>query len=170
MRFFLLPCSLLEGGLAAAAVLISFGALLGKLNPFQLLVMAVVESAVFVLVSHVGYSVLGVLDVGGSIFIHAFGAYFGLGASVVLNRMAPDRRAPWPASSQSSTVTSDVFSLLGTVILWVLWPSFNAVLAADEASFNRVVVNTHLSLVASTVATFVTSSFLGRSVEYRASH
>lgn len=54
----------LEGGLAAAAVLISFGAVLGKLNPFQLLVMGLVEGALFVFNAHLGYKVLGAIDVG----------------------------------------------------------------------------------------------------------
>ena len=36
--------SILEGGLAAASVLISFGAVIGKFNPFQLLLLALVES------------------------------------------------------------------------------------------------------------------------------
>ena len=56
----------LEGGLASAAVLISFGAVLGKLNPFQLLVMGLVEGALFVFNSHLGYKVLGAIDVGKS--------------------------------------------------------------------------------------------------------
>ena len=56
--------SILDGGFAAAAVLISLGGVLGKLNPFQLLVMSIIEAAMFVLNSYVGYSVLGVIDVG----------------------------------------------------------------------------------------------------------
>jgi len=56
--------SILDGGFAAAAVLISLGGVLGKLNPFQLLVMAIIEAAMFVLNSHVGYAILGVIDVG----------------------------------------------------------------------------------------------------------
>ena len=52
----------------------------GKYNPFQLLVLALVESGLFVVNSHIGYSLLGVLDIGGAIFIHAFGAFFGLAA------------------------------------------------------------------------------------------
>ena len=55
---------LLTGGLAAAAVLISFGAVLGKLNPFQLLVFALIETTVFILNEHLGYKIMGVLDVG----------------------------------------------------------------------------------------------------------
>ena len=53
-----------EGGLAAAAVLISLGALLGKLNPFQILMLSVIEAPIFVLNSHLGYTILGVADVG----------------------------------------------------------------------------------------------------------
>ena len=55
---------ILEGGLCAAAVLISFGAVLGKLNTFQLLVMSLIETILFVLNSYIGYTVLGVIDVG----------------------------------------------------------------------------------------------------------
>ncbi len=56
--------SLLEAGLSAAAILVSLGAVLGRVNPFQTLLLAVAEAAVFVLNSHVGYNVMGVIDVG----------------------------------------------------------------------------------------------------------
>ena len=56
--------------------------------------------------------------------------------------------------------TSDLLSLLGTVILWVFWPSFNALLASGAAQ-HRAVINTYLSLMASTVTTFVVSGMLG---------
>jgi hypothetical protein len=42
---------------------------LGKLNPFQLLVMAIIESGIFVLNSYLGYRVLGTLDVGMLSFV-----------------------------------------------------------------------------------------------------
>ena len=56
--------------------------------------------------------------------------------------------------------TSDLLSLLGTVILWVFWPSFNALLASGAAR-HRAVINTYLSLMSSTVTTFVVSGILG---------
>ena len=55
---------ILEGGFAAAAVLISLGAVLGKFNPLQILLMALIETPVFVLNSYIGYTVLGVTDIG----------------------------------------------------------------------------------------------------------
>ena len=54
----------MEAGLTSAAVLISFGALLGKLNPIQTLIMTIIESAIFVANAYLGYGVLGCLDVG----------------------------------------------------------------------------------------------------------
>jgi len=55
---------ILEGGFASAAVLISSGAVLGKLNPFQILIMTLIEAPVFVMNSYLGYTILGVADVG----------------------------------------------------------------------------------------------------------
>ena len=55
----------IEGGVAAAAVLISFGAVLGKVNPLQLLFMGLIETIFVVLNLHIGYHVLGIADVGG---------------------------------------------------------------------------------------------------------
>ena len=50
--------------MTSAACLISFGALLGKLNPFQTLIMALIESTIFVANAYLGYKVLGTLDIG----------------------------------------------------------------------------------------------------------
>ena len=50
--------------MASAAVLISLGALLGKLNPFQILMLSIIEAPIFVLNSYLGYTILGVADVG----------------------------------------------------------------------------------------------------------
>ena len=54
----------LEGGLASAAVLITLGAVLGKLNPFQVLLLSLIEAPLFGLISYLGYTILGVVDVG----------------------------------------------------------------------------------------------------------
>ena len=56
----------IEGGFASAAVLISLGAVLGKLNPFQILIMTLIEVPFFVINAYLGYTILGVADVGKS--------------------------------------------------------------------------------------------------------
>ena len=55
---------MLEGGLCAATVLVTFGVLIGKVNPLQLLVLGLIETVLFVINCHVGYSVLGAIDAG----------------------------------------------------------------------------------------------------------
>ena len=75
---------IIEAGLIGGAVLISFGVIIGKVNPLQLLFMALLESIFCVINLYIGYNILGVVDVGGSIFIHTFGAYFGLAVSFCL--------------------------------------------------------------------------------------
>ena len=149
----------LEGGLAAATVLVSFGVLIGKISPLQLLIMGLIETILFVANAHFGYSILGTVDVGknciffltfvligGSIFIHAFGAYFGLAISLLMSRKDFDVTG----DKQDTTPTTDLFSFLGTnlsspfssspssccpgsILLWLYWPSFNALLATADA-------------------------------------
>ena len=55
----------MEASLTSAAVLISYGAVLGKLNPFQVLIMSIIESVLFVANAYLGYTILGAVDVGG---------------------------------------------------------------------------------------------------------
>ena len=44
--------------------MISVGGVLGKLNPFQILIMSLIEAAMFVISCFIGYEVLHVVDVG----------------------------------------------------------------------------------------------------------
>ena len=62
---------------------------------------------------------------------------------------------------EGSTYVSDIFAVIGTVLLWIFWPSFNAILAHNDA-YHRAILNTYLSLLGSTAMTFVISSFFGQ--------
>jgi len=152
--------SLLNTLYAMSAVLISFGALIGKISPLQLLTMTVIELALH----SVNYrvlmeGVLGVVDMGGTYMDHMFGAYFGLAVSMMLGK---------PSSEPEMGNTPDVFSLIGTLFLWVYWPSFVAGAAdADSLQQQRAIVNTILSLAASTVAAFWMSSLLSKNGRFR---
>ena len=104
---------------ASAAVLISFGVVLGKTSPLQLILMAIIEIVLFVANEVLGRQVFGVrlfmintyytilinrslyllyltifhkylfvnlqaIDAGDTIFVHLFGAYFGLAVSRIM--------------------------------------------------------------------------------------
>ena len=57
----------------AAAVLISFGAVIGKTNPTQLLIMAFVEVLLQTGNQFLGLRRFCAFDIGESMFVHAFG-------------------------------------------------------------------------------------------------
>merc|ERR550532_2333893 len=103
-------------------------------------------------------------DMGGSMFVHVFGAYFGLTVARVINRDNQRNR-----QAEFSNYHSDIFSLVGTVFLWVYWPSFNSVAASDEERV-RSVLNTYLALCASCVTTFALSSITSKTGKITIAH
>lgn len=72
---------LVLGDFGAGACMITFGALLGKADLFQLWVLITLEIIFYTLNESIGVVYFKAVDIGGSMFIHAFGAYFGLAAS-----------------------------------------------------------------------------------------
>jgi len=73
--------SLVWGLFAAAAGMITYGALLGKCTLQQLLWLTFWEMGFWGLNIGICIHALGAVDMGGSIIIHAFGCYFGLAAA-----------------------------------------------------------------------------------------
>jgi len=74
--------SVINGDFAAGAVLITFGALLGKCSLFQLWAVATFEVFFYSMNESICYNILGIYDIGGSIVIHAFGAFFGISVAL----------------------------------------------------------------------------------------
>ena len=90
-----------------------------------------------------------------------FGAYFGLAVSWMLG-------TPGKSAEAEGGHVSDIFSLIGTVFLWIYWPSFNAgPLEGDSAGQQRAVINTIISLTFSTVGAFFVSSLLSHTYKFR---
>jgi len=72
---------LILGDFGAGAVLITFGAILGKCSLFQLWVLALIEVIFYCLNEAILMSIFKTVDIGGSMVIHTFGAFFGIAAS-----------------------------------------------------------------------------------------
>jgi ammonium transporter Rh len=145
---------LIEGGFGAGCVMITFGALLGKVSPLQLLLVAFFELILYALNFFICYMNLKAVDIGGSMFIHSFGAYFGLACAKVLT--PPGLVANMKHEKNASRTTSDMTAMIGTIFLWILWPSFNGAFAPAGSQF-RVVINTALALNASCISAFIFS-------------
>ncbi|KAI8432413.1 hypothetical protein MSG28_004809 [Choristoneura fumiferana] len=151
--------TIIEADIMAATVLITFGALLGVASGAQLLFIAVVETAVGCANIYLVSDVFKAADVGGSIAIHTFGAYFGLGVSMALKpKKVEGQPDPYQHELNGPSYVSDVSAMIGSIFLWIYWPSFNSALTQSDAEYQRAVVNTYLSLAACTVVSFVLSS------------
>ncbi|XP_046383541.1 ammonium transporter Rh type A isoform X4 [Ischnura elegans] len=158
--------SILSADLATAAVLISLGAVLGKTSPLQLLVMAVGEIAVFATNEWLGLHIFKAVDAGGSIFVHVFGAYFGLAVSFVLCRGGTEKHH---SSNEGASYRSDLFAMIGTIFLWIFWPSFNAALVTGDQQ-HRAIINTYFSLAACCVTAFAVSAAVTKGFKFDMVH
>ena len=147
---------------AVAAVLITFGAVIGKTTPLQLVVLTMMELVFFSF--NRMFMMLGVFnlqDAGCSIITHLFGAYFGVGVSLALG--SPKAQIPTPG------YLSDVLSMFGMIMLVAYYPSFNAgTLDVDSDEAQRAIVNTVISLFSATTVSFATSSLMSADGKFRA--
>lgn len=135
------------------SLLVTYGALVGKTSSFQMLVISIVQPIIYSLNERLGIF-LEVTDVGGSILVHTFGAVFGLALSAL---MTP--REAFETVDNEPVYQSDIISMIGTLFLWIYWPSYNMIMATESEQM-RVVMATVLSLSASVIAAFVASNFL----------
>ena len=72
--------TLVQSDFCAGAVLITYGVVLGKVSPSQMLLIAVCETIFYSLNEQIGIT-LQVADLGGTMTIHMFGAFFGFAVS-----------------------------------------------------------------------------------------
>jgi ammonium transporter Rh len=139
----------------AAAVLVTFGAVLGKVTPFELLIMAIFEVWIYSINWYVCILELEASDPGGGMTIHLFGAFFSLGVTFSMSSAFANHKTIH-SDDLSSNYRSDLFALLGTAFLFVFFPSFNAALAPNGTQ-HRAAINTILGLVASCIFSFIVS-------------
>jgi ammonium transporter Rh len=144
---------LLLAEFAVASALIAMGAVLGRVRVYQYAILAAILVPLYminerlVLDGELGFT-KGFTDAAGSIIIHAFGAYFGLGLAIALfNKRHLDLEVP-------SDATSDRFSMIGSMVLWLFWPSFCSAVVPME-QFAATAVNTILALCGATAATYM---------------
>ncbi|GAM18180.1 hypothetical protein SAMD00019534_013550 [Acytostelium subglobosum LB1] len=147
--------TLLNGLFCAGAVMITYGALLGKVTPLQMLIVGILEPMFYFLNMYIMEKIKA-FDVGGGMTIHTFGCYFGLTVCwFITNKKA--KTSPENAASY----VGDLFAMAGSLFLWMMWPSFNAAIAPRGDPQLRAIANTFLSLTGSTIATFIVSRLCG---------
>lgn len=148
--------SMIGADFCVGSVCIAFGAVLGKVSPVQLLIMTLFQVTLFSVNEYILLDLLHVKDAGGSMTIHTFGAYFGLTVTAILYRPNLEQTK----DKQGSVYHSDLFSMIGTLFLWMYWPSFNSAISNHGDAQHRAAINTYCSLAACVLTTVATSSLL----------
>lgn len=157
--------TLLFAEFAAASLLICVGAPLGRLKMKQHLLLGLLFIPCYMLNEWIltegglGFITKGAfVDTGGSVVIHAFGAYFGLG--VIVRMTTKDDFV----KTIESDKTSNLFSMLGSAALWLFWPSFCAGIL-EPVAVPHAAVNTVISLCGATLSTYMFSVLIRKKIE-----
>lgn len=153
--------SFLFAEFAAASLLIAMGAVLGRLKMDQYFILAILFVPAYIfnewlLLESGMFS--GFLDTGGSVAIHAFGAYFGLGVIATTDKHF--KNSPLCECDK----TSNEFCLLGSMILWLFWPSFTSSVVSPHLGV-LTAVNTVFALSGSTLTTYIFSKLIRGKLE-----
>jgi ammonium transporter Rh len=149
---------------AAASLLITAGAVLGRLKMPQYLLLGVLFIVAYMfnewIVINGGLGIVakgGFADTGGSIVIHAFGAIFGVSAAIFLTTK---KQMDAPVDSDA---TSDRYSMLGSMVLWVFWPSFCSALVPPDL-IPMTIINVIFALCGSTLATYLITVIIRKKI------
>ncbi|CAM9105568.1 unnamed protein product [Lampetra planeri] len=140
--------SLVVAEMCTASALISIGAVHGKTNLIQLTLIALLEVFGFVLSKWLLQTLLGLRPLNSIMLLHIFGAFFGLTLTWILHR-----KGSQPFEKEKFDHKTGLFSMLGTVFLWMFWPSFNSSLVDHRTPGRKLaaVCSTYLALAVSAV-------------------
>ena len=160
-----------------ATVLISLGSFIGKLTLGQYLIIILFETFFASLNFFLCYFALGGIDTGGSLYIFAFGAIFGFIVSFFLTNDKKFKDILIRNQNNKSDYYSNVISAIGSLFLWLYFPSFNtARIHCDhdekviEIMRYRGIINTYMSMIGSLVSTFCTSAFIMEERKFKMEH
>lgn len=153
--------SMIRADYTVATVLISFGALIGRVSALQMLILAIWEVLNSTCNEFLGFHVLNVTDPGGSMFIHIFGASCGLAAAWVVGDKAKAKGHGPTTSRHNGT-----FAMIGTLFLFVFWPLFNGANMIGSAQ-SRSFFNTTMAIMGSVTMAFAFSKAInGKFTDY----
>lgn len=161
---------LLDSNMCAGAVIISLGTILGKISMPQYLILVITETIAVTLNYTLLRKVLKIIDVGGTLTVHLYGALFGGIFSFITFFSKYEQKRIRESRHLGSSYYTNVLALFGNLILISYFPAFNTSLINDD--FQRTidddgavspkyegVINTYFALIGSIIGTFCTSPF-----------
>ncbi|XP_070260487.1 blood group Rh(CE) polypeptide isoform X3 [Myotis yumanensis] len=136
-----------QATMSAMSALISVGAILGKANLAQLVLMVLMEVTAFSAMRMISRQFLVADNHVSMMYIHVFAAYFGLTVAWCFSRPLPKEAE----EKEQRTTSPSLFAMLGTLFLWMFWPSFNSALLTIPHERKNGVFNTYYALAVSAV-------------------
>uniref|UniRef100_A0A8C5ZZR8 Ammonium transporter AmtB-like domain-containing protein n=1 Tax=Marmota marmota marmota TaxID=9994 RepID=A0A8C5ZZR8_MARMA len=139
--------SMYPASMSAVTVLISAGMVLGKANLVQLTVMTLLEVTAIGIMRTVGSTFFQLDHHMDTMFFPIFAAYFGV---IVARCLAK----PLPKGAEKKTQMAtrpSLFGMLGTLFLWIFWPSFNSAPLNLLDNKRTALLNTYFALAVSAV-------------------
>ena len=158
-----------------ASAIVSLSSLIGKLSLIQYFIIIILEIFFCSLNYFLCHEKLYMVDNGGSVIIYMFGAIFGLSASSVLFCQESEFMRINNNQHYVSNYYSNIFSFIGSIFLWLFFPSFNTADIINQGSYKfyelqlgfisenlryRGIINTYLSMIGSMLCAFTISPLL----------
>jgi len=112
---------IISGLRCSVAILITFGALAGKIDAFQGVNIILFETMFYSLNEMICYNLITMKDVGGGSTIHLFGSGYGLATSMIYTRLTNTSTS----RNIKGTPSSITLCFLGTFFLFIFFPAFN---------------------------------------------
>ena len=105
---------------------------------------------------------LKIIDTGGALYIHTFGALFGFAIFLVLFRSRKKRMRLQSYNNSLTNTLSKITCFIGVIFFITYFPSLNAGLSLSDDGRYRAVINTYFSILGSVICSFIISGFLNR--------
>uniref|UniRef100_A0A8C5AZI4 Rh blood group, D antigen n=1 Tax=Gadus morhua TaxID=8049 RepID=A0A8C5AZI4_GADMO len=124
-------------------------------NPVQLILIAILEVSGFILNGWLLQTFFEVKPLYCAMQLHTFGAFFGLMLTWVMRRKGSET----PFEKEKMDHKTGLFSMFGTLFLWMFWASLNSILVDEGERKLRIILSTYLALAVSAVAAAAVSVF-----------
>ena len=147
------------GIVMSITLVIAIGVCLGQVKHGAYVIMALTFPFAFLLMEWFMFeSLVGVLDAGGSIVVHAAAWAFGFGMIMTI-RSKSAMTAPMDTTTHSVS-----FVWLASMLLFILWPSFVTVLLTPGQVVDVAIV-TYMSGFGAAVAAYAVNWFIDKKVD-----
>lgn len=148
-----------DGLYICASFVVSFGSYIGKLSFIQFFIVIIIETLFSTLNYILVRQSLKLIDIGGTLTVHLFGAVFGAAFSIIYYCNKNESERINTSIHLGYSHNSMLFALFGSLIIIPYWCSFNTALVTGNMKY-RGIINTYFAIGGSIIGMFAISFLL----------